>query len=186
MKSQRCVVLRVLADKNWEHYMWPHQVRYENYKKWIREEEDSQLRSKLNQLYVEDHQKVKRKCFVERKLTLRDDKKGREFTPEELLKNITKDKICNVIGESGEGKSTIASTIVDNWAKSENTKETPYVIIFLSSLQKTEKLPLHKLIWGEYCGQIGDNSEEIFKDLKKGKENVIVIIDGLGSKYYCL
>ena len=68
--------MRVLADKNWEHYMWPHQVRYEKYKKWILEEEDSQLRSKLNQLYVEDDQKVKRKCFVERKLTLKDAEKG--------------------------------------------------------------------------------------------------------------
>ena len=58
------------------------------------------------------------------------------------------------------------------------------VVLFLSSLHKKAHLPLHKLLWGEFAGGIGKDTEEIYQELLQGKGKILVIIDGLGNKDY--
>ena len=69
------------------------------YKNWITEEEnDSKLRSKLDQLKIED-----RKCFVER--TIRKEKKEESLTTSMLLDTLPRSKTTPVSAFSGTGKS---------------------------------------------------------------------------------
>ena len=84
-------------------------------------------------------------------------------------------------GQSGEGKSIIATSIIVEWAKTERKEDTPDLVIFLSALQTKEKLALHKLVWGEYASRIGEDSEEIYQELLERKGKIFVIIDGLGN-----
>ena len=83
-------------------------------------------------------------------------------------------------GSAGSGKSTLGANLTLNWAES---KVASYdAVFFLSSLHKKVNLPLLKLLWGEYAGNIGNDSVEIYQELLKRKEKILVIIDGLGNK----
>ena len=140
------------------------------YKKWILdEEENSQLRRKLKQLNVNGEL-----CHIERKLK---ENEG-EFSAEELLKRIPRSKTSLVTGPAGSGKSILAARTTVAWAESKNPSYD--VVVFLSSLQERDNLPLHRQIWGEYAGLIGTETERIFQELLNMKDKVLFIIDGLG------
>ena len=141
------------------------------YMKWILdEEENTQLRRKLKQLNVNGEL-----CYIERKLK----GNGEVFSAEELLKNIPRSKTSLVTGPAGSGKSILATRTTVAWAESKNTSYD--LVVFLSSLQERDNLPLHIQIWGEYAGLIGTDTERIYQELLKMNDKVLFIIDGLGK-----
>ena len=144
------------------------------YQEWISTSDKSIVRRKQNQLNHEN-----RRCYAARKL--KSLKTNSEFSTDDIFKNIPESEKGMVGGQSGEGKSIIATSITVKWAKTEKRGDTPDLVIFLSALQKTSKLPLHKLVWGEYAGRIGEDSEEIYQELLERKGKIFVIIDGLGN-----
>ena len=83
-----------------------------------------------------------------------------------------------VSGPSGSGKSTLAVNITVEWAESDD--DTYDLVLFLSSLHKKEKLPLHKLLWGEYASRMRKDTEEIYQEILERQGKILVIIDGLG------
>ena len=107
---------------------------------------------------------------------------GSEFSSDELLHNIPKSETSLVTGPAGSGKSTQAANITVDWARSEVSRFD--LVLFLSSLHKKVSLPLNKLVWGEFSNQIGETSQDLFQELQKMKEKILVIIDGLGNKHY--
>ena len=143
------------------------------YKQFLAETENTTLRTKLDQLQVGS-----KKYFLQRKLS----KKGSEsITTSELLRNIPSSKTSLVSGPSGSGKSTLAANITVDWAESEDDGSYE-VILYLSSLNTTKSLTLHKLVWGEFASRVGDESKEIYRELLERKGKILVIIDGLGNK----
>ena len=104
------------------------------------------------------------------------------FSSDELLNNIYESEAILVKGPAGSGKSTLAVNITVDWAKSEVSSFD--LVLFLSSLHKKANLPLTKFVWGEYASLIGENSKQIFQELLKMNEKVLVVIDGLGKKIY--
>ena len=145
------------------------------YKNWITEEEnDSKLRSKLDQLKIED-----RKCFVDRKC-----RKGKEegsLTTSELLDTLPRSKTSLVSAPSGSGKSTLAAIITEQWTKSEQSSNQHQLVLFLSSLQTTQRLELSKLVWGEFASRMRENSKLVYQELEQMKEKILIVIDGLGN-----
>ena len=140
------------------------------YKIWITEEEnDSKLRSKLDQLKIED-----RKCFVDRKF------RG-GLTTSELLDTLPRSKTTLVSAPSGSGKSTLAASITEQWAKSEHSSNQHQLVLFLSSLQTTRRLELSKLVCGEFASRIRENSKLVYQELEQMKEKILIVIDGLGN-----
>ena len=144
-----------------------------DYKQFLSETENTTLRTKLDQLQVGSN-----KHFVERKFS-KDGSEG--ITSSELLRKISKSKTSLVSGPSGSGKSTIAANIIMNWAKSEEDNSFD-ILFYLSSLNITKSLTLHKLVWGEFASRIGKDSMEILEELVSRKGKILVIIDGLGIK----
>ena len=138
-----------------------------------RENENTTLRTKLGQLQVGSSN-----YFLQRKLK----KEGgnASIASSDLLRNIPRSKTSLVSGPSGSGKSTLAANITVDWAESEDDGSYE-VVLYLSSLNTTKSLTLHKLVWGEFAGRIGDDSKEIYRELLKKKEKILVIIDGLGN-----
>ena len=113
-----------------------------DYKQFLNETENTTLRTKLDQIQVGSTN-----YFLQRKLS----KKGNEsITSSELLRNIARSKTSLVSGPSGSGKSTLAANITVDWAESEDDSSYD-VVLFLSSLNTTKSLPLHKLVWGEFA-----------------------------------
>ena len=145
------------------------------YKNWIMEEEnDSKLRSKLDQLKIED-----RKCFVDRKFR-KGEKKG-SLTTSELLDALPRSKTTLVSAPSGQGKSTLASIITEEWAKSEQSSNQHQLVLFLSSLQMIQKEELSKLVWGEFASRMRENSKLVYQELEQMMEQILIVIDGLGK-----
>ena len=145
------------------------------YKNLITEKEnDSKLRSKLDQLKIED-----RKCFVERKF--RNEKKEGSLTTSELLDTLPRSKTTLVSAPSGSGKSTLAASITEQWAKSEHSSNQFKLVLFLSSLQLIQNEKLHKLVWGEFASRIRDESKLVYQELEEMKDKILIVIDGLGN-----
>ena len=144
-----------------------------HYKNWIFNTENSQIRRKLDQLKIGGATH-----YITRKLEA--EKAETEMSADEFLTKIQKGKTSLVSGPAGSGKSTLAVSTIVNWAESEGSSYD--VVLFLSSLQKKEKLPLHKSLWGEYASRIGKDSEEIYQDLQEREGKILVIVDGLGKK----
>ena len=145
------------------------------YKNWITEKgSDSKLRSKLDQLKIED-----RKCFVERKF--RNEKKEGSLTTSELLDTLPKSKTTLVSAPSGSGKSTLAASITEQWAKSEHSSNQFKLVLFLSSLQTTQRLELSKLVWGEFASRMREDSNLVYQELEEMKDKILIVIDGLGN-----
>ena len=145
------------------------------YKNWITEgENDSKLRSKLDQLKIED-----RKCFVDRKF--RKEKEEGSLTTLELLDTLPRSKTTLVSAPSGSGKSTLASIITEQWAKSEQSSNQHQLVLFLSSLQMIQKEELSKLVWGEFASRMRENSKLVYQELEQMKEKILIVIDGLGK-----
>ena len=68
-----------------------------------------------------------------------------------------------------------------DWAKSDVSSFD--VVLYLSSLHKKTTLPLTKLVWGEFADLIEENSsKQIFQELRKMKEKILIVIDALGKK----
>ena len=147
----------------------------DSYKNWIVKTETSQIRRKLAQLNINIGET--RNCIARK---LKGKKTGKEFSADEFFELITESKTSLVSGPAGSGKSTLASSSIATWASSEVSSYD--AVLFLSSLQKKEKLPLHKIVWGEYVGRIGKDSEEIYQNLLDRKEKILFIIDGLGKR----
>ena len=144
-----------------------------DYKQFLSETENTNLRTKLDQLQV-----GRNKYFLQRKLR----KEGNaSIASSDLLRNIPRSKTSLVSGPSGSGKSTLAANITVDWAESEDD-ENYDVVLYLSSLNTTKSLTLHKLVWGEFAGSIGDDSKEMYRELLEREEKILVIIDGLGNK----
>ena len=148
------------------------EVMIEHYKNWIVQADRSQIKRKLDQLDIGE-----KRHYIIRKLKA--EKKRTELSADELLNSIPKSKTSLVSGPAGSGKSTLAATIILEWAKSEVSSYD--TVLFLSSLQKESMSPLHKLLWGEFAGGIGKNTEEIYQELLVRKGKILVIIDGLGN-----
>ena len=145
------------------------------YKNWITENEnDSKLRSKLDQLKIED-----RKCFVERKF--RNKKKEGSLKTSQLLDTLPRSKTTLVSAPSGSGKSTLAASITEQWAKSEHSSNQFKLVLFLSSLQTTQRLELSKLVWGEFASRKREDSKLVYQELEEMKDKILIVIDGLGN-----
>ena len=113
------------------------------YKKFITEDQNSTLRSKIEQLRVDG-----KKCFIERKF--RKEKKeekrgdgdggGRDcptLTTSELLDTLPRSKTTLVSAPSGQGKSTLAAIITERWAKSEQSTNQHQLILFTQNFTQT-------------------------------------------------
>ena len=132
----------------------------------------------MHAVYIWDQLTMnKRQHYITRKLKAQ--KAGTELSANDFLDKVEKGKTSLVSGPAGSGKSTLAAFTMVNWAKSEVSSND--VVLFLSSLQKKQNLPLHKLLWGEYAGCIGKDTEEIYQELLERKRKILVIIDGLGN-----
>ena len=85
-------------------------------------------------------------------------------------------------GTAGSGKSTLAASITVDWAQASESKYE--LVLFLSSLHKMDKLPLHRQLWGEYAGQIREqDSSKIYEKLLEMKDKILVVIDGQGKSF---
>ena len=115
-------------------------------------------------------------CHIKRTLGIDTEK----FSADDLLTKIPLSETSLVTGPAGSGKSTLAASTIDAWAKSSESRF--YLVLFLSSLHKMDKLPLHKQIWGEYAGYIREkDSLKIYEKLLEMKAKILVIIDGIGN-----
>ena len=147
--------------------------------------EKSKISSVLSDVILRNKQFLRtklvdsKKYFLQRKFS----KEGNEsITSCELLRNIAKSKTSLVSGSSGSGKSTLAANITVDWAESEDDGSYE-VILYLSSLNTTKSLTLHKLLWGEFASRVGKSSMEIYEELLERKGKILFILDGLGNKY---
>ena len=149
--------------------------KVDEYKNWITEEEnDSKLRSKLDQLKIKD-----RKCFVDRRF--RKETEEGSLTTSELLDTLPRSKTTLVSAPSGSGKSTLAALITEQWAKSEQSINQHQLVLFISSLQMIQKEELSKLVWGEFASRMRENSKLVYQELEQMKEKILIVIDGLGN-----
>ena len=148
---------------------------FAKYKNWLCEEKEHiKVRKKLKQLVINGEH-----CHIKRKLKGNDG----EFSEDQLLNEIPKGVTSLVTGPAGSGKSTLAASTMVNWAESEESSFD--LVLFLSSLHTVGDLPLHKQLWGEYSGQIKDqDSSKIYDALLERKDNILVIIDGLGKNFF--
>ena len=145
---------------------------FAQYKEWVKSEKNhSQISKKWEQLVING------KCYyIER--TLR--KNGKKFSAEDLLNRIPLSQTSLVTGPAGSGKSTLAASITLDWART--TKSRFDLVLFLSSLYKTDKLPLHKQLWEEYAGHIREQeSLKIYEKLLEMRDKILIIIDGIGK-----
>ena len=120
-----------------------------------------------------------RKCFVDR--TLRKGKGEESMTISMLLETLPRSKTTLVSAPSGSGKSTLAASITEQWAKSEQSINQHQLVLFLSSLQTTQRLELSKLVWGEFASRMRENSKLVYQELEQMKEKILIVIDGLGN-----
>ena len=145
------------------------------YKNWVLlEGESSQISKKLEQLVINGE-----RCYIKRTLS----RDGEHFSADELLNRIPQSQTSLVTGAAGSGKSTLAASTIVAWAKS---KESSYdLVLFLSSLHKLDKLPLHRQLWGEFAGHIKEkDSSKIYEKLLEMNEKILIIIDGLGKRTF--
>lgn len=136
---------------------------------------NTSLRTKLDQLNISG-----RKCHVKRTFATKGEKS--KLTSDEFLKNLPRSKTSLVSAPSGSGKTTIAASITEQWAKSEDSSYD--LVLFLSSLQTKKESSLKNFIWGEFAGEIEGDSEMIYQELKRRKEKILIIIDGLGNNNF--
>ena len=151
---------------------------FAQYKAWVvSEKENSQIGKKLKQLVIDGKQ-----CYIKRTLRI----EGEEFSANDLLNRIPQSKTSLVTGPAGSGKSTLAASIMEAWAS--GASESKYeLVLFLSSLHKMNKLPLHKQLCGEYAGQIREqDSLKIYEKLLEMKDKILIIIDGIGKHFYLI
>ena len=142
------------------------------YKNWVLAE-NTLVSKKLRQLVINGEN-----CHIKRTLSI----DGEKFSADDLLNKIPLSKTSLVTGPAGSGKSTLAASTIDAWAKSSKSRFD--LVIFLSSLHKMDKIPLHKQIWGEYAGYIAieeQDSVKIYKKLLEMKDKILFIIDGIGK-----
>ena len=105
---------------------------------------------------------------------------GLEFPADDLLIKIPVSETSLVTGPAGSGKSTLAASTIVSWAKSSESRFG--LVLFLSSLHKMDKLPLHKQLWGEFSGLIKEqDSTKIYEKLLEMKDKILFIIDGIGT-----
>ena len=148
------------------------------YKIFITEDQNSTLRSKIEQLKVEG-----KMCFIERKFKKerrgdggeREKEDNPSLTTSELLDTLPRSKTTLVSAPSGTGK----------WAKSEQSINQHQLVLFLSSLQTNRRLELSKLVWGEFASRMRENSKLVYQELEQMKEKILIVIDGVGNNY-CL
>ena len=141
-----------------------------DYKNWVKKE-NSQISRKLEQLVINGEH-----CHIGRTLH----RNGEQLSADELLNKIPLSKTSLVTGPAGSGKSTLAAYITVRWAKS--SKSCFDLVLFLSSLHKMDKLPLHKQVWGEFSANIDEqDSAKIYKKLCEMKDRILFIIDGIGK-----
>ena len=98
-----------------------------------------------------------------------------------LLETLPRSKTTLVSAPSGSGKSTLAASITEQWAKSEESINQHQLVLFLSSLQTTQRLELSKLVWGEFASRMRENSKLVYQELEQMKEKILIVIDGLGN-----
>ena len=141
------------------------------YKNWVLDKkEKSEISRKLKQLVIKGEN-----CHIKRNLS----GNGEIFSADDLLNRIPFSKTSLVTGPAGSGKSTLAASTIVAWAKSEESRFE--LVLFLSSLHKMDKLPLHKQLWGEFAGHIKEqDSSKIYEKLLEMKDKILFIIDGIG------
>ena len=84
------------------------------YKKFVTEDQNSTLRMKIEQLKLDG-----KMCFIERKF--RKENIGGSLTTSELLDTLPRSKTTLVSAPLGTGKSTLAASITEKWAKSDKS-----------------------------------------------------------------
>ena len=143
---------------------------FSKYKQWVCEEKEHLIVGKqLKQLVINGKQ-----CKIKRKLKGYD---GVKFSEDELLNKIPQGVTSLVTSPAGSGKSSLAASIMVNWAESEESRYD--LVLFFSS--QLGILPLHEQVWGEYSGNIREqDSLKIYAELMKKTPKILVIIDGLG------
>ena len=140
-----------------------------DYKDWV---ENSQMRKKLDQLVMNGDN-----CHIKRTLSIDEGK----FSADDLLNKIPLSETSLVTEHAGSGKPTLAASSIVAWAKSSESRFE--MVLFLSSLHKMDKLPLHTQIWGEFAGNIREqDSSKIYEKLLKITGKLLVIIDGIGDR----
>ena len=141
------------------------------YKNWA-EKGNSQMSKKLRQLTINGEH-----CHIKRTLI----RNGGKFSADDLLNKIPLSETSLVTGPAGSGKSTLAASTMVAWAKSSESRFD--LVLFLSSLHKMDKLPLHKQIWGEFAGHIKEqDSSKIYEKLLEMNDKILFIIDGIGNQ----
>ena len=103
------------------------------------------------------------------------------MTTSELLDTLPRSKTTLVSAPSGSGKSTLAASITEQWAKSEHSINQFELVLFLSSLQTTQRLELSKLVWGEFASRMREDSKLVYQELEEMKDKILIVIDGLGE-----
>ena len=138
----------------------------------LKEKGNSLVSKKLKQLVING-----KHCHIERTLS----RNGVKFSEKDLLNKIPESVTSLVTGPAGSGKSTLAASTMVAWAKS---SESSYdLVLFFSSLNKMDKIPLHKQLWGEFAGHIREQgSPKIYDKLLERKEKILFIIDGIGKR----
>ena len=148
-------------------------MNMDRYKQWI-QAENSQVTRKLEQLVIN-----KQHCHIRRTLS----RNGEEFSADDLLNKIPLTKTSLVTGPAGSGKSTLAVSTTVSWAKSLESRFD--LVIFLSSLHKMDKLPLHKQLWGEFSVHIKEQDlSKIYEELLEMNGKILFIVDGIGEKNF--
>ena len=149
-------------------------IFFAQYKAWVvSEKENSHIGKKLKQLFINGDF-----CYIKRTLRIT----GDEFSADELLNRIPQSTTSLVTGPAGSGKSTLAASITLDWAQASESKYD--LVLFLSSLHKMDKLPLHKQLWGEFAGHIREkDSLKIYEKLLEMKDKILIILDGIGNLF---
>ena len=146
------------------------------YKNWVLEKkEKSEISRKLKQLVINGEN-----CHIKRNLS----RNGEIISADDLLDDIPLSETSLVTGPAGSGKSTLAASTISDWANSSESRFD--LVLFLSSLHKMDKLPLHKQIWGEFAGHIKEqDSLMIYEKLLEMNDKILFIIDGIGKNCSC-
>ena len=144
------------------------------FKRSIKNGEHSTLQKKIKKLQDFDGKEI----FLSRKFM--DINTGQEI--DDIEKLVLEEKTTLLQGVAGAGKTSVSVKILQQWSEDKILKNITCCLFLVAGSE--EKIPLYKIIWGDYkevsCWNDRE-TEEIYKHLqvlaKEGK--LAVIIDGL-------